>query len=224
MLEQLDQLDRALTLAINGSDSIFLDGIAMAATATVTWIPVAAVLLYVILKNNRPWEALLIVLGIALAITLADQVASSVCKPFFQRYRPSQDPEIMHLVDIVNGYRGGRYGFFSSHAANTFAVAVFVSLLTRHRGLSCALVSWAVLNCWTRLYLGVHYVGDVLAGTLWGIFAGWLAYRLCLGLHSRFASAPPLSQNYADRDVRLLIYSLLLTYLALPFAGIIIMA
>lgn len=68
---------------------------------------------------------------IALVITLADQIASGLCKPFFARFRPTQDPNIMYMVDIVNGYRGGRFGFISSHAANTFAISVFLSLLIK---------------------------------------------------------------------------------------------
>lgn len=132
-IQQYIAYDRNLLLDWNGSDSLFWDGFMWVATSTYIWIPLAIVLLYVILKNNKGWEALYTILAFALVITLADQISSGICKPFFQRFRPTQDPEIMYLIDVVNGYRGGRYGFISSHAANTFGVAVFVSLLIRNK-------------------------------------------------------------------------------------------
>ena len=94
------------------------------------------------------------------------------------RWRPTHDPEIGSLIDTVNGYRGGNYGFFSAHAANTFSLAVFFSLLMRHRLFVCFMVGWSLTNCYTRLYLGVHYPGDITVGLLWGGFVGWLVYRL----------------------------------------------
>ncbi len=160
--------DKQLLLAWNGSDSLFWDNLMTGITSTVAWIPVAIVLLYVIMKNNSPREMGLIVLFIALAILMADQFSSSFCKPYFERFRPTHDPEIMYMVDIVNGYRGGRYGFISSHAANTFAVCVFLSLLIRNVWITFSTVLWAVLCSYSRIYLGVHYPGDIFFGMLWG--------------------------------------------------------
>ena len=84
----------------------------------------------------------------------------------------------MHVVDVVHDYRGGSYGFFSAHASNTFSVAVFLSLLFRRRLLGLLVVSWAVINSYTRIYLGVHYLGDVLVGTLFGLLIGSSMYGL----------------------------------------------
>ena len=81
-------------------------------------------------------------------------------------------------VDIVADYRGGRYGFFSSHAANTFAVTTFTALLIRHKALTQSMILWALANCWSRMYLGVHYAGDILCGTICGILVGWSVYKL----------------------------------------------
>lgn len=172
------KLDEALTLFLNGSHSLYLDGIAWSATATATWLPLLLVLLYIIVRNNDLRGIFGIVLCLALCILLADQVASTVFKPLVGRFRPTNDPSLMYSVDVVNSYRGGRYGFFSSHAANTMAVATFLALLIRNRTLTLWLYSWALLNCWTRVYLGVHYVGDLLVGTLWGCFTGWAVYSL----------------------------------------------
>lgn len=130
-IQQYIAADKELLLNLNGSQSLFWDGFMWVATSTIVWVPVAAMLLYIIIKNNKIQEALLTIVMIALVITLADQIASGLCKPFFARFRPTQDPNIMYMVDIVNGYRGGRFGFISSHAANTFAISVFLSLLIK---------------------------------------------------------------------------------------------
>lgn len=176
MIDFLEGIDRQLTLAINGSNSLFIDGIASTATATATWLPAACILLYVIIHNNEMKNIGILLLGIALCVLLADQGASGICKPLVARWRPANDPQLMYLVDVVNDYRGGRYGFFSSHAANTFALTTFVSLLVRESRLTITLVSWALLNCWTRVYLGVHYVGDITVGMLYGTLVGGMVY------------------------------------------------
>lgn len=183
MLQTLNQIDQTLTLFLNGSQSLFLDGVAATATQTATWIPVAVVLLYVLIRNNNLRAVGTILLAIALSILLADQGASSVCKPIFGRLRPTHEPSIMYAIDVVNGYRGGKFGFISSHAANTFAVATLLTLLVRGRRLAIVLFGWALLNCWTRVYLGVHYVGDLASGAMWGTLVAtgiyFAAKRLC---------------------------------------------
>lgn len=110
-IQQYIALDKELLLNLNGSNSLFWDGFMWVATSTYIWIPTAIILLYIIIKNNKIQETLLTIAMIALVITLADQIASGVCKPYFHRFRPTQDPDIMYIVDIVNGYRGGRFGF-----------------------------------------------------------------------------------------------------------------
>ena len=101
-----------------------------------------------------------------------------IVKPLVARWRPTHDPEIGMLVDVVDGYRGGNYGFFSAHACNTFSIAVFFSLLMRFRPLVAAMILWSLTNCWTRLYLGVHYPGDITVGLIWGGIVGYVVYRL----------------------------------------------
>lgn len=156
-IQQYIAADKELLLNLNGSQSLFWDGFMWVATSTIVWVPVAAMLLYIIIKNNKIQEALLTIVMIALVITLADQIASGLCKPFFARFRPTQDPNIMYMVDIVNGYRGGRFGFISSHAANTFAISVFLSLLIKRKSLTFMLLFWAVLNSYSRIYLEIFY-------------------------------------------------------------------
>ena len=128
---------------------MFWDGFMWTVTDTKTWIPAVLVLLYVVFKNNRVPQGIVITLMFALCVTLADQFASGLCKPYFARFRPTQDPELMYLVQTVNDYRGGLYGFISSHAANTFAVAMFASLLVRYLPFTCidSLVLTYVFRC-----------------------------------------------------------------------------
>ena len=82
------------------------------------------------------------------------------------------------LVDVVRGYRGGKYGFVSSHAANAFGVVTFLSLLFRRKSLTLGLLFWAFLHSYTRIYLGVHFPGDIVCGGLLGALVGWAVFRL----------------------------------------------
>lgn len=214
MFEKLLNIDTQLTLLLNGSESVILDQFALTATATSTWLPLAVLLLYVVIRGNKWQNVLIVILSIALAITLADQLASGVCKPLVARLRPSQDPLLSGVIDIVGDYRGGRYGFFSSHAANTCAVATFLSLLFRNKGLTIALYSWTLLNCWTRVYLGVHYVGDLLVGLLWGTIVGILVYKLAVKCFNKFAPQDFVNIYNRQRS-HLLVEGVLLTYLAI---------
>ncbi len=220
--------DKELLLKLNGSDSLFWDGFMWIATSTYIWIPVAVALLYVLFKNNKIKEAFLIIGLLAIVITLADQISSGFCKPFFARFRPTQDPEIMYLTDIVNGYRGGKYGFISSHAANTFAVAVFLSLVIKSWSLGFVLFIWAALNAYSRIYLGVHYPGDILFGTLVGVGVGVLIYMLYSYLQRRFFYQPHYisdqytTSGYLKSDVNLLHTVMLLTFFVIIILGIVV--
>ena len=172
------ELDQQLLLLLNGCGNPVLDQIMWTVTKTATWLPMAAALIYVVWRNNSWREVLMIVLGVALVILLADRVSSGVCKPLFHRFRPSHEPALEGMVQLVHDYRGGMYGFISSHAANTFGVATFISLIVRLRRMTLTVISWACLSSYSRIYLGVHYPGDILAGALWGILVGYGCYRL----------------------------------------------
>lgn len=217
-IQQLINFDQELLLKMNGSNSLFWDGFMWVATSTYTWIPVAVCLLYVIFRNNKIKEACLVLGLLALVIALSDQISSGFCKPFFARFRPTQDPILMYMTDVVNGYRGGRYGFISSHAANTFAVAVFLSLIVKNNSLGRVLFLWAVLNAYSRIYLGVHYPGDILFGMLVGMSVGVLIYLLYKYLQrvffkqSRYISNQYTSSGYLIKDVCLLNTIMYLTF------------
>lgn len=208
--------DTQFTLLLNGSDSTLVDGMAWYATRTITWLFMALVLLYIIFRNNKVQTSVLIIVCLALSVLLADQVASGLFKPLVQRFRPTHDPNLSHLIDTVNGYRGGRYGFFSSHASNTFAVATFITLLFRNKWVSITGYSFALINCWTRVYLGVHFVGDLLAGMVWGLISGWLCFRLFSWSKARFSSRckegfMPAAITCTRQDVTLFVGAFFLT-------------
>jgi undecaprenyl-diphosphatase len=135
-------------------------------------------LIGVLIYKYRDWKAVLfILLGFAVAVGLSDFVCSGILKPLVCRPRPTHEPALEGLVHIVNGYTGGMYGFCSSHAANTMACGLLFSLLYRNKYATAALMAWVALNCYSRMYLGAHYPGDIivglLVGALWAVVV-WL--------------------------------------------------
>lgn len=180
----ISTLDTSLTLAINSCHSPFFDNFFYIYTQTWTWIPAILVLL---VWMWRKWgvRSLYVVAGIALCILLADQISSSLLKPLVARLRPTHNPEIADLIHTVNGYRGGRYGFVSSHAANAATFVTFTALIFRNRYYSILLSLWAFFTAYSRVYLGVHYVGDVLCGALIGVLVGMGVYFVLKPLLSK---------------------------------------
>ncbi|MBQ5627733.1 MAG: phosphatase PAP2 family protein [Bacteroidaceae bacterium] len=216
--------DKYLLLAMNGSDSIFWDGCMKIYTTISVWIPLILILLYILVKNNSLKDFLLLLLFVALVVTFTDVISSRMCKPFFERWRPTNDPELMYLVDVVDNIRGGKYGFTSSHAANSFGIATFLLLLVKNRALSFSLILWAALNAFTRIYLGVHYPGDILAGTLIGVTVGvglYGLYRYVLkrqkhNKHRDWISDQYTKTGYLVSDIYLLLLVMYGTFAAIP--------
>ena len=218
--QALIELDKQLLLWFNGSQSLYLDSLVRTLTNALTWIPFYLTLFYVVIKNNENVQKILLVLASAgLCVLIAGTIDDTIVKPTVARWRPTHDPQIGLLVDIVDGYRGGKYGFFSAHAANTFSIAIFFWWLVRSRLLTCAMVIWSLINCWTRLYLGVHYPGDILCGLCWGACAGSLGYWFYLRVASRlstgmsFTSSHYTKTGYLRSDVDVLISILVFTLL-----------
>ena len=196
MIDQLIQWDKALLVALNGSDSDFLDGIMWTITKTSTWIPLFACLFYAIVRNNK-WRGTLLLIGmIVLLVTITDQFASGFCKPFFHRLRPAHSPDLASVIDLVRDYRCGSCGFISSHASDTFGVATFFMLLLRSRSATALMFLYACLSSYSRIYLGVHYPLDILCGALWGVLSGVFVHWLSRWLAARL-SLPPLAADEA---------------------------
>jgi undecaprenyl-diphosphatase len=188
MVEFLLELDQKAFLVLNGFHTAWLDQVMFWISKTEFWIPLYAGLIVLIIKNFRK-KSWIIIGCVILTIVFADQITSSGMKPFFKRLRPSRDPELKELVHTVNGYTGGKYGFASSHAANTLGVAFFFWLVfaSRYRWV-WVLFIWAGIVSYSRIYLGVHYPGDILVGMLFGLLAGWLGFTLSKKLESKFTN------------------------------------
>ena len=221
-MDTIIQMDKQLLLAINGSDSLFVDYLAKTLTTAATWIPLYVSLFYVVVKNNDNFRRIICILTCAgLCVLFAGTVDDLLVKPLVARLRPTHDFQIGMLVDTVDGYRGGKYGFFSAHAANTFSIAVFFSLIMRSRIVTLLLVGWSLTNCWTRLYLGVHYPLDILCGLLWGGSVGTGIYflyryvdRRLLHSENDYVSSKYTSSGYRYSDIYIvaLVLSLTLIY------------
>jgi len=186
MLELLNAWDTELFLTLNGLHTSWLDPIFWIISGTKTWIPFYAWLLYIILKKDTnsfqqvDWRQIVALLvSVVLLITTADQLASGFLKPTIARYRPSHEPALEGLVhlwvyDTGDFYKGGKYGFVSSHAANSFALAIFVIRTVSKKWLTNLMLVWAIIVSYSRIYLGVHYPGDILGGATIGILSGIL--------------------------------------------------
>lgn len=194
-MEQLLELDRELLLYLNSYHSPWLDTLMMWVTMTEVWIPLYLVLIALIIRTYRK-DSWIILLGVALTILFADQITSQLMKPFFARLRPSQDPALEGIVHIVDGYRGGLYGFASGHAANTFGVAFFCwsTLRAGHKWIWLVFF-WAVLMTYSRIYLGVHYPGDILVGMIVGILCAMASLRFAGFLTSRYGKMQQLNDR-----------------------------
>lgn len=166
----MGELDRNIFLFINSHNSSFLDSVMWIISMKAAWIPLYLLMLYLLVRQygRRVW---IIILFVTLLIVVTDQGAS-VIKNLTQRLRPCHEPTLAGMVHIVRGYCPGMYGFVSGHASNSFGLAAFTSILIRKKWYTWVIFVCAVLISYSRVYLGVHYPGDVLAGSLLGLIAG----------------------------------------------------
>ena len=178
MLETLIELDQELFLWLNGKHSETFDFIMYWISNKFVWVPFYLFLVYRVVLMHHPRILWLLLPVVALMILSSDQSSVQWFKEVFMRLRPCHEPVLDGLVHTVNDRCGGRFGFVSSHATNSFAVAVFVLLIYKEAWWSVGLLLWAALVSYSRIYLGVHYPGDVLGGAILGSFWGIIWYTI----------------------------------------------
>lgn len=179
MLDNIIEFDKALMLQLNGCTSPFLDFLMPVITHKYTGIPLYLAIVIFIFYKFEPKKGLMIVAAALVTFALCDSLSTALFKETFQRLRPGWDPQIMDMVRMLE-YKGGQYGFVSSHAANLFGLATVTSLFLRNRLYAVLLFFWAALVGYSRIYVGKHFPADVVCGALFGMFIGWLVYKITL--------------------------------------------
>ena len=171
MFQQLLELDKDVFLFLNGFHSPVWDTIMWYITRTATWLPLYILILIALIRNDQSYRIIFTFIFLAIVVLLNDQI-SVLIKHLVERPRPTHNPAIADLVHTVNNYRGGQYGFLSSHAANVFGVAVFLIYLLKNSKWTIVLLLWALVVSYSRIYLGKHYPLDIICGAILGILIG----------------------------------------------------
>ncbi len=179
MLNRLEQIDQSLFLTLNGWHNTFFDSFFWWISNRYIWIPLYLFMAYLIIRKYKK-QSWIIILSAIILIFITDQVSVHLFKNIFIRYRPSHNLDIKTMVHIINGYRGGLYGFVSSHAANSFGIAIFTALFLKNRWYWWSILLWAALVSYSRIYLGVHYPADIVGGAILGGFLAIFVYFIFL--------------------------------------------
>lgn len=176
-IDRLIAFDQKLFVFLNGLHDSHLDEAMRIISTTGVWIPFYAVLIFLIIRKYKI-QSWLPLLTITLLIILCDQFASGLMKPLFERLRPCHEPGLEALIYVPFGC-GGQYGFISSHAANTFGLAMFIWLIFKKQSHYWGFMFlWALMVSYSRIYLGAHYPGDVIAGGLSGMLWAKILYEI----------------------------------------------
>lgn len=225
---KIQDMDMQVLSLFNGSDNIMLDQMVQILTSGLTWIPLYVMLFFVVIRNNETMGQIALVVGSAIfCILFADGLVDGIIKQLAERWRPSNDPTFKYMVQVVDDIRLKGYSFCSAHAANTMSLAVFFSLLVRSKLLTITLVTWSLINCWTRLYLGVHYPSDILCGMMIGIIVGILVYLLYYKIYLRispkinYISNQYTSTGYDHDDIDKVMVILMFTLVYVVTRGVI---
>lgn len=186
-MDAIAQFDTQVFFFLNGLHTTWLDPIMYYLTNTLTSLPVYILIIYLLFKkfSSKIWIPLICIIA---CIALTDQITSGIMKPAFERLRPTHEPLFKDKIHTVNNYTGGKFGFASSHAANTFGITMLTFLLLRKDNRYIGwLFLWAAVISYTRIYLGVHYPGDVLAGAVIGLIGGLIIYKVFKSVGQRVA-------------------------------------
>ena len=177
MLEKLIALDIEIFLFLNGLHNQFMDSVMWWTSETITWIPLYIIVLFYVFKQLK-WKGLTTLSFMILLVVLADKGSVHLFKNVFQRLRPCHNQQVAEFVHLVKNHCGGLFGFVSSHAANTFAFATFVAFFFRSKKFSYLIIFWATFVSYSRIYLGVHFPGDILGGAALGFIIGFFVFKI----------------------------------------------
>ena len=184
-VENLLPFERNLFFLLNGSDSVFLDNMMYTISGSKIWIPLYLFVALLLFYKTPKKESFLFLFFFVLIFALCDQFSSGLIKPVFERLRPTHHPDFKDLVKIVNDHRGGGFGFISGHATNCFGFAVALSLVFRNRWVSLVALVWATLISYSRIYLGLHFISDVVGGILAGTLIAIVMYAALIPLRKK---------------------------------------
>ena len=205
-VENLLHYERDLFLFLNGSDSVLLDNMMYTLSGSKVWIPLYLFVLFLIFYKTPKKEAFLVSLSFILVFALCDQFSSGLIKPIFERLRPGHHPDFKDVVHIVNNHRGGGYSFISGHATNCTGFAVFLAFVFRNRWATLVALSWAMLISYSRIYLGMHFISDVVGGILAGALIAIAIYAALIPLRKKLfkLESSQKTRIYSERNGMLL--------------------
>jgi undecaprenyl-diphosphatase len=206
LAENMLSYERQLFFMLNGSDSTFLDNMMWILSRTSVWFLLYLFVALFLFHKTLKKKAAFILLFFVLTVVLCDQFSSGLFKPFFERLRPTHHPEFKDLVDIVHGHRGGGFSFISGHATNSFGFAVFLSVIFRNRWVTLVSLVWATIISYSRIYLGVHFISDVVGGMLAGTLIALIMYVVFVLLQKKLfqPDSPEEIRIYSQQQGKIL--------------------
>lgn len=179
MVKELISLDRQVMLLLNFDGGRWIDNFWYTFSDGRIWFPLLAVCLFIQYKSCQGTvrHRLIFLLIFLLLLVASDQLSSDVIKPLVGRLRPSHDPSIDHFLHYVNDYHGGLHGFVSGHATNTVAITTWLWLIFKDKLTRICMVAFALFTCYSRIYLGVHYPGDIICGAILGFMLAYFTFK-----------------------------------------------
>jgi undecaprenyl-diphosphatase len=212
-MEWIKQIDQSLLLFLNSFHNAFWDKAVTIFTSIEIWIPFYLLIIYFIIKTYKR-NSIYILILIGISIALSDQFTNLI-KNLVERPRPTQDPILGSIVHNVYN-RGGAFGFFSAHAANTFTLAIISAKLFKNQIYTILIFIWAILVSYTRIYIGLHYPGDILSGWIWGFLAGLAFYQLMVIVQKRYfkATSPEIAKTSISREDSIQLLLFVIIYVA----------
>lgn len=206
-IDQFLPVERHLFFVLNGSDSPFLDNLMWTYTRPIAWMPLFLFLIFMMFYKTPYKEAILTLVLFLLVFGISDFVSSSIFKPLFHRFRPTHYPGFEEYIDIVRNYRGGKYGFISGHACTSFGIATFISLIFRYKWVTITSMLWAPINSYSRIYLGVHFISDIVAGAIVGAMIAFLFFELYKWVRRKYFHVEltkPIQSVYNEQSAKII--------------------